>query len=434
MAIFEKMEKEKITRLEVLPDDPGIEEASWVSVQMKEEGHEKVNLFNYPGIPNKGGGAIHSTVLGDDCIGGIRYKRYDNEKEMIWDLLRLSKNMSLKSSISGLDRGGAKCTVWRTDETKKDRPFFESLAKEINAFCGVYRPAEDIGINTNDLMFMHSNHLTRHVGGLPHTYRFYRDGKLCYGGGDPGSMTAEGLALGMAVCVKYCNLGKENEITLVIQGVGNVGKPFASIAYQNGFRNFKIADTDADAAGKFKLDLLRETIYEARVEIVDPEKIYDAVGEIFVPCAIGGVLTEDTVIRLKKAGCKIVAGSANNPLATPEIGHLLMSQGILYAPDYVINAGGLINVDDELNPNGYNRNRVRTRIESTIPRNIALILYLSKKLKKPTSDMADILAWLRIKLKRDRDLMLSKTLGLSEVKTAKLFNDSEEAIKKMLTA
>jgi len=376
MKIFDKMEKEGMRRLEVMSDTAPFPEAEWLVGMMIKEGHEKVYLFCHPETKLKAAVGIHSRALSLQTLGGIRMYDYGDENEALIDVLRLSKAMTYKSAIAGVDKGGAKCIVWG-DPGEKTDALLEGLAKEIERLKGEYIGGEDMNITDQDVLLMKK--ITSFVVGLPETFR---QGKL-RGSGNPAPVTALGVLYGMQACLQFLNMGSLKGKTVAIQGIGSVGYNLAGLLQEQGVNQMII--TDIDPA---KTIWLQRTLGEKLVKVVGLEEIFSEKCDIFAPCARGGVLNQETIVRLK---CKIVAGAANNQLQDSVDGNFLLERGILYAPDYGINAGGLINVNDELHPDGYDRSRVVKKLES-IPTNLLRSFWYSQRLDMPTNLAADMLA------------------------------------------
>lgn len=393
MGIFEKMAKTGLTKVVVYPDNSVIQEAAFATKIMKAEGHEKLVIIYYPDINLRAAIAIHDRTLGRQAIGGCRILNYSDEKEMLKDVLKLSKAMTYKAALAGLQRGGAKCVVWCDPRTEKSRNLFLKLAEEIDELGGEYITGEDMNVDEKDILLMRTK--TEHVSGLPETYRY---GK-CRGSGDPSPVTARGIVYGVKACFKFLGLGPIEGKTVAIQGLGKVGHRLARFLYQEGAK-LVACDINQMRINHFIEEFQEKPMREVResARLVDPEDIFSQECDIFSPCAGGGALNKLTIPRLK---CKIVAGSANNQLADPSCGKRLTERGILYAPDYVINAGGLINVDDEKNPDGYNELRVQEKLENIFC-NLMEVFWLAQKLHLSTSEVADILAQKKIYLEKNR--------------------------------
>ncbi|MEQ9640839.1 MAG: Glu/Leu/Phe/Val dehydrogenase dimerization domain-containing protein [Alphaproteobacteria bacterium] len=266
--------------------------------------------------------AIHDLTLGP-ALGGCRMWRYDSDDEALDDVLRLSRGMTYKSAMAGLSFGGGKAVIIGDAKRDKSPALFEAFGRFIDSLGGRYITAEDVGTSPADFEIVRRQ--TRHVAGIAEG-----------GSGDPSPATAWGVFHGLRAAVEF-RLGRDdlNGLTVAIQGLGHVGWALAEHLRKAGAR---LVVTDIDAAR------LAAAKAELGASVVDPEAIYDVEADVFAPNALGAVLNDDTIARLKVA---VVAGSANNQLAEDRHGAVLHRRGILYAPDYVINAGGIINISYE---------------------------------------------------------------------------------------
>lgn len=265
--------------------------------------------------------AIHNTVLGPS-LGGTRMWDYANESEAITDVLRLSRGMTFKAAISGLNIGGGKAVLIGNAKLKTEA-YLRRLGRFIDGLGGRYITAEDVNMKTRDMEYIAME--TSHVTGLP---------EIKGGGGDPSPVTAYGTYLGIKAAAKKA-YGKDDLAgkKILVQGIGQVGKHLVEYLKKE---NAIISISDIDEKK------LSEVVSWSGAEAVDPGNVIDYAMDIYSPCALGGVLDDDSIPRLK---CDIVAGAANNQLKDEEIhGRMLLDYGILYAPDFLINAGGLINV------------------------------------------------------------------------------------------
>ncbi|MBI2450153.1 MAG: Glu/Leu/Phe/Val dehydrogenase [Candidatus Nealsonbacteria bacterium] len=383
-GVFERMLENSQRKLEVRPDLVPYPEAEWIAEVMRKEGHERIYLFYHPEVKLKTAIAIHNRAIAEQALGGIRMLQYRDEKEAITDVLRLSKAMTYKAAIAGIKKGGAKCVVWGNPREDKTNFLLWELAEEIEALRGEYIGGEDMNIDEQDVRLMRMK--TSFVAGLPETYRY---GKL-RGSGDPSPVTARGIVYGMKACLRFLNMGPLEGKTVAIQGLGKVGYRLAEFLYQEGVKQIIGSDIDPRRIAHFQEELKEKALGEFKKlsKVVAQEEIFSQECDIFAPCAAGGILTKQTVSNLR---CRIVAGAANNQLQDSVAGKLLMKKGILYAPDYVINAGGLINVDDERHPDGYSEVRVQEKLESIFP-NLMKVFWYSKRLNLPTNIVADMLA------------------------------------------
>ena len=310
--------------------------------------------------------AIHSTALGP-ALGGTRFYPYATEADALRDVLRLARGMSYKAAAAGLDLGGGKAVIIGDPKRIKTEALLRAHGRFVESLGGRYITAEDVGTFSADMDLVARE--TRFVTG-----RSILNG----GGGDPSINTAYGVFKGM--CAVAEELWQEHELAgrhVVVQGVGKVGYELCRVLHEAGVR-LTVADVDLDNVARAVADFGAET--------ADSNKVHAVPCDIFAPCALGAVVDDDTVTEL---ACAAVAGSANNVLALPEHGRALRELGILYAPDYVINAGGLINVADELG--GYSAERARTNVEKIFG-NLRMIFHRAKEQGIPTSEAADQLA------------------------------------------
>ena len=269
--------------------------------------------------------AVHSTHLGPGA-GGTRLWHYPNRADAVADVLRLSRGMSFKNAMAGLALGGGKAVILADQAKTKTPQMFAAFGRAVDGLCGKYVTAEDVGVSVPDLVEV--SRQTRFVSGLP-----VAEGGV---GGDPGPHTAYGVFLGIKAAVRR-KLGKNSlaGLHIAIQGAGSVAGGLARHAAEEGAK-LSIADIDAARA--------RKLADEVGGAVVDPADILTIEADVLSPCALGAILTERSIAALNVA---IVAGAANNQLATPAEGDCIHGRGILYAPDYVINAGGIINVASE---------------------------------------------------------------------------------------
>lgn len=333
-------------------------------------GHEQVVFFHHRESGLRCVIAIHSTLLGP-ALGGLRMWPYASETDAVRDVLRHSKSMTYKAAIAGLNLGGAKAVIIGNPETGKTEALLRGLGRYINSLGGRFIVSEDVGTNVEDMELIRQE--TRHVVGVDHVNG---------GSGDPARFTALGTLHGIRACLAF-KYGHEDlrRVSFAVQGAGQVGYNLVKSLREAGAKVFVTDIND---------QRVEQLVDEYRVEPVPMSQIYDVDADVFSPCAMGGVLNEDTVPRLR---CRIVAGGANNQLESEEIGLELDRRGILYAPDYAINAGGLMNSASELL--GYNEERAIqnvTRIHGIIDR----ILQLSRRDAIPTLQAADRLAQERI--------------------------------------
>ena len=270
--------------------------------------------------------AIHNTTLGP-ALGGTRMWMYNNELEALNDVLRLSRGMTFKASISGLNLGGGKAVIIGDSYTQKSEALFRRFGKFVESLSGKYITAEDVGISPQDMEYVSME--TKHVSGLPTSLG---------GSGDPSPVTAYGVYMGMKAAAKE-SYGSESLSgkKVAVQGVGHVGQTLVSHLAKEG-AIITLADINESRAN--------EVAKEFGASVVSGDAIYDVDMDIYAPCALGATVNNDTIDRLK---CSIIAGAANNQLKDENVhGALLKERGVLYAPDFLINAGGLINVYREV--------------------------------------------------------------------------------------
>ena len=265
--------------------------------------------------------AIHNTKLGP-AIGGCRMWDYANDEEALVDALRLSKGMTYKNAMAGLKMGGGKSVILGDAKSIKSEALFKAFGEALNRLNGRYLSAEDVNITTDDIAI--ANTVTPFVTGT--------EGKS----GNPGPFTALGTFLGVKASVKY-KLGRDDlkGLKVAVQGLGSVGYGLCEHLHKAGAELF-VTDINQVALDKAATEL--------GATIVGLDDIYDQDVDIYAPCALGASINDDTIKRLK---ANIIAGCANNQLAEPRHDQALVDSGILYAPDYVINAGGIINVSFE---------------------------------------------------------------------------------------
>lgn len=330
--------------------------------------HEGVHLFRDHDAGLTAIIAVHSTALGP-AAGGVRFWHYLNKADAITDALRLSRGMSYKNAMAGLPMGGGKGVILADSNRTKTPEMLAAFGQAIETLGGRYVTAEDVGISESDMIAIAQT--TRHVSGLP-----AGDGKA---GGDPGPFTAYGIYLGVKAAVKQ-GIGKDNVagVHVAIQGVGSVGGGLARYLAKAG-AILTIADADSVRAQALAKEL--------GAKAVDASAIMTVAADVFSPNALGAILTE-TSIPMLQAG--IVAGGANNQLATPADAARLHARGIIYAPDYVINAGGIINVSLEYLGLG-DRAEVNRRIEK-IPERLFGIWSESTTSGRPAAMVADAMA------------------------------------------
>jgi leucine dehydrogenase len=274
--------------------------------------------------------AIHSTALGP-ALGGTRFYPFPTEEEALRDVLRLARGMTYKAAAAGLDLGGGKAVIIGDPKRDRSEELLRTYGRFIESLGGRYITAVDVGTSREDMDILRRE--TRWVTGVS---------KRLGGSGDPSPVTAYGVFQGLRACVEDALRAPSLEgVRVVVQGAGKVGYHLVKHLVEAG-ASVTIADVDVDAVGR--------AVNEFGVDTVEPEKAHAVECDVFAPCALGAVVRDDTLPNLK---CRVIGGAANNQLERPEHGDALHELGILYAPDFVINSGGLMNVADELI--GYDR-------------------------------------------------------------------------------
>ncbi len=311
---------------------------------------------------------IHDTTLGP-ALGGTRMWVYEKEEEAIEDALRLARGMTYKAAVAGLNLGGGKGVVIGDPKKEKSEELWRAFGRFVQSLNGRYITAEDVGTSPQDMNFVSME--TSSVVGLMGT------------SGDPSPFTANGVWHGMQACAEKVYGSRSLKGKKVsVQGAGSVGYYLIKHLVEDEGAEVIVTDIDQD-----RIELVKK---EFGVKAVAPEEIYSADVDIFAPCALGAVINDETLPQLK---CKIVAGGANNILAEDRHGEEIEKKGILYAPDYVINAGGLINVADELK--GYNKERALQSVAG-IYDSVKMVLDIADRDNIPTYKAADRLAEERI--------------------------------------
>jgi leucine dehydrogenase len=339
------------------------------------EGHEAVHAFTDETTGLKTIIAVHSTARGP-AAGGCRMWAYPTADAALEDALRLSRAMSYKNAMADLELGGGKAVIIGDSRTQKTPALFEAFGRAVDDVGGKYWTAEDVGVSPADLMSARKH--TRYVAGL--------EGHAA-ASGDPSPVTAEGIFRGIQLCVRRAMNRDLAGVTVAIQGVGHVGAYLAEKLHAAGA---KLIITDVNE------DVLREVAAATGAKVVTPGAIFDAEAEVFAPCALGGAVNVDTLPRLR---ARVIAGGANNQLADPEVGRAVFERGILYAPDYVINGGGIINVAGEIR--ALDRNEafdpawVETKL-SRLMQTLDEVLDRSRHETRPTHEVANEMARARI--------------------------------------
>ena len=307
--------------------------------QIASMGHEQVVFCHDEETQLRAIIAIHDTTLGP-ALGGCRFWNYENEEEAVFDVLRLSKGMTYKAAIAGLDLGGGKSVIIGDPNKLKSESFFRRFGQFIESLNGKYISAEDVNIRVEDINIVGKE--TKHVVG----------GSVSSGGsGDPSPFTALGVYHGIRSCVHH-RLTKDSlkNLRVLVQGCGSVARNLCRLLKRD---EVELIVTDLNE------ELMEKVAKEYGARSVSPDDIFSVDADVFSPCALGGILNKNTISKLK---APIVAGGANNQLLDEQQdAQALRERDILYAPDYVINAGGLINVFSEIK--GYNESVVIKDVE-----------------------------------------------------------------------
>ncbi|WP_338749999.1 branched-chain amino acid dehydrogenase [Bacillus sp. FJAT-52991] len=314
--------------------------------------------------------AIHDTTLGP-ALGGTRMWTYASEEAAIEDALRLAKGMTYKNAAAGLNLGGGKTVIIGDPRKDKSEEMFRAFGRFIQGLNGRYITAEDVGTTVEDMDLIHEE--TDYVTGISPAFG---------SSGNPSPVTAYGCFVGMKAAAKEA-FGTDSleGLTVSVQGVGNVSYHLCRHLHEAGA---KLIVTDINK------ESVQRAVADFGAQAVNPDEIYGVEADIFAPCALGAIINSDTIPQLK---VKVIAGSANNQLKEDRHGDELHERGIIYAPDYVINAGGVINVADELH--GYNRDRAMRKVEQ-IYNNIEKVIEISNRDGIPTYKAADRMAEERI--------------------------------------
>lgn len=331
--------------------------------------HEQVVFCHNKDAGLKGIIAIHNTTLGP-ALGGLRMWPYATEQEALDDVLRLSRGMTYKAAVAGLNLGGGKSVLIGDPRTDKSEALFRAFGRFIDSLNGRYITAEDVGIDVNDMEYVFQE--TDNCVGVHQVHG---------GSGDPSPFTAFGTLQGMRASLQH-RFGNEDvgSYSYAVQGVGHVGFELVKLLRNEGAKVF-VTDINEDAI---------QACVDLGCEAVGLDDIYEVDADVFAPTALGAIVNEQTIPRFK---FKVVCGAANNQLATDECGDELAKRGILYAPDYAVNAGGLMNVSIEFE--GYNRERAK-RMMRTIYYNVSKIFQIADRDEIPTWKAADRMAEERV--------------------------------------
>ena len=344
---------------------------------IQSEGFEQIVFCNDSSVGLKAIIALHSTVLGA-ATGGCRMWDYSQEADALNDVLRLSKGMTYKASVAGLDWGGGKAVIIGNAKTKKTPAMMERFGEFVERLGGNYITAKDVGISADDLRTIKKK--TRHVLGI--------DGEP-NSSGDPSPATAWGVYHGMLACAKFAyKTSSLKGLKVAIQGLGSVSYALLEHLTAEGA---EVIGCDIDAT------VIDRALKKYNIEIVKPESIYDVNCDIFAPSALGATINRETLKRIK---AKVIAGAANNQLATPEDGYEVLRREMVYAPDYVINGGGLINIyyEDPIR-GGYSRAKAFEHV-ARIQNTVWNILERAHAENVPTHIIADRMAEERIEAAR----------------------------------
>jgi len=308
-----------------------IEKAGWEKVARAEDPESGLLAFI----------AVHDSTLGP-ALGGMRLWAYDSEDAALTDVLRLSRGMTFKSSVARTGLGGGKSVIIAPASAKTPE-LFQAMGRFVESFEGKYTTAEDVNVGIADLLEVRKE--TSHVTGLPADLG---------GSGNPSPATARGCFVGLKAAVGAA-FGSEdlNGKVVALQGTGSVGMILGKFLVDEGA---KLVVCDVNQAN------LDRAVAELGATVVEPDAIYDVDCDIYAPCALGATLNDDTIPRLK---CKVVAGAANNQLLDENVhAQQLLDRGILYTPDYVLNAGGIINVSIEFDEGGFDEARASKKIDN----------------------------------------------------------------------
>lgn len=335
--------------------------------RIAEHSHEQLVFCHEPSAGYRGIIAIHNTTLGP-ALGGTRFWNYRNDEEAIIDALRLARGMTYKAAVAGLNLGGGKAVIIGDNRTSRREMIFRAHGRFVESLGGRYITAEDVGTSVEDMDYVKME--TEAVTGV------------AGGSGDPSPVTAYGVYRGIKACAKEkYGADSVSGMTVAVQGTGHVGYYVCRFLAEEGA---SLIVTDIDEAR------VQRVVDEFGAQAIGPDDIYGVDAQVFAPCALGAIVNDDTIAQFR---FEIIAGAANNQLAQERHGDQLHRRGILYAPDYVINAGGLINVYGELN--NWTSEQAR-RKAGEIYETLAQIFELAKSSGLPTYEAADRVAERRI--------------------------------------
>jgi leucine dehydrogenase len=352
--------------------------------KMYSMGHEEVVFFQDKSCGLKAIVAIHDTTLGP-ALGGTRFWQYSNEEEALIDVLRLSRGMTYKAAVSGLNLGGGKAVIIGDPKKDKTEALFRSFGRFIESLNGRYITAEDVNTNVDDIEHIFTE--TNYVTGVAQQYG---------GSGNPAPYTALGTFRGIeAAITKVFGTRTLKDKRIAIQGVGAVGFELTKLLTEAGA---SITYTDINEKG---IQRMRESFPEAK--FVNSSDIFSTACDVFAPCALGASINDKTIEQLN---CKIIAGAANNQLKEDRHGQVLRERGILYAPDYLINAGGLMNVSIEFE--GWDDSKSRRMIDTIYDKTLA-VFNISEEENITVNKAADVMAEKRIEsIKNIKNAYLGK--------------------------
>lgn len=336
---------------------------------MQTDDYEQIVFCQHKESNLKGIIVIHDTTLGP-ALGGLRIWNYDSEEEALNDALRLAKGMTYKNAAAGLNLGGGKAVIIGDPQKDKNEAMFRAFGRYVESLNGRYITAEDVGSTEDDMNIIHME--TDYVVGT----------SIGTGSGDPGPVTAYGIYNGIKATAKEA-FGSDDlkGKRIAVQGVGQVAYHLCDYLHKEG-ASLIVTDINKQS--------VERAVNDFGAEAVDPNDIYSVDCDIFSPCALGGIINDDTIEQFK---AKVIAGSANNQLQESRHGEVLHKKGIVYAPDYVINSGGVINVSDEMQ--GYNEERALNKVK-TIYNQLELVYDIARRDNIPTSVAADKMAEERI--------------------------------------
>lgn len=342
--------------------------------------HEQVSFFSDPVSGLKAIIAVHNTQLGPS-VGGCRMWPYANSQDALTDVLRLSQGMTYKAALAGLPQGGGKAVIMGNPRQDKTPALMQAMGRAVDTFKGQYIIAEDSGISVQDLQYMATQ--SAHVAGTFANFAY--DGSPA--DGNPAPSTAYGVFVGIKAAVELIMNADMQGKTVAIQGLGHVGLRLAALLHRAGAKLI-VADIFSEGvdAAKQQFDAI----------VVSPEDIHRVEADVFAPCAMGAVINATTLPQIK---AKIIAGAANNQLASEQIGRQLFSRELIYVPDYVINAGGIIDIFHQRNDSS--AENMRKHLEQ-IGDTVTEILTLSHQLDKSTEQVANYIAEEKFRPKSDR--------------------------------